>query len=204
MWRPILFICIITDAGIRIRSDEKMTWLKGLLSLLVIFTGLSIAVPVRAEGTKNEAVQMERLMTAAQDAEMKRTPEEAGEVVTVFEAGSSVYVMGETASGWYQVSYQGNTGYVREELLKDIEVDLTALELEMDDVETEGKILTEETERVRSEEERSKVWIIVLGLIIGGIFVTGILIGSVSSGRRRRRRHKRDVQSGYMNSRDNY
>ncbi len=181
-----------------------MTWLKGLLSLLVIFTGLSIAVPVRAEGTKNEAVQMERLMTAAQDAEMKRTPEEAGEVVTVFEAGSSVYVMGETASGWYQVSYQGYTGYVREELLKDIEVDLTALELEMDDVETEGKILTEETERVRSEEERSKVWIIVLGLIIGGIFVTGILIGSVSSGRRRRRRHKRDVQSGYMNSRDNY
>ena len=178
-----------------------MRRLKGILCLLIVFVSLCTIMSVRAESSV--ALQMDQLMTASQDAEMKRTPEEAGEVITVFEAGSSVYVTGETASGWYKVSYQGNTGYVREELLKDIEVDLTALELEMEDVETEGKILTEEAERVRREDERSKVWIIVLGLIICGIFVTGILIGSVSSGRRRRR-HKRSVQTGYMSSRDNF
>lgn len=181
-----------------------MTRLKGIVCLVLVVAGLYRVMTVQAKSPEAEAVQMDRLMTAAQDAEMKRTPEDSGEVVTVFETGSSVYVTGETASGWYQVSYQGNTGYVREELLKDIEVDLTALELEMDDVETEGKILSEETERVRREDERSKAWIIALGLIIGGIFVTGILIGSVSSGRRRRKRHKKYVQSGYPDSRDSY
>lgn len=181
-----------------------MTRLKGIIGLLAVFVSLGIVTPVWAKAPEGEAVQMERLMTAAQDAEMKRTPEDAGEVVTVFEAGSPVYVTGETASGWYQVSYQGSTGYVREEFLKDIEVDLTALELEMDDVEAEGKIISEETERIREEDERSKAWIIALGLIIGGIFVTGILIGSVSSGRRRRRRHRRSAQTDYMSSRDNY
>lgn len=186
------------------RSDGKMRKPKGILALLLIIVSLVSPISVQAGEHAAEAVQMDRLMTAAQDAEMKRTPEEDGEVVTVFTTDSPVYVTGETASGWYQVSYQGNTGYIRAEFLKDIEVDLSALELEMDDVETEGKILSEETERILQEEERSKAWIIALLLIIVGIFVTGILIGSVSSGRRRRRRHKKSAQSDYMNYRDNY
>lgn len=131
------------------------------------------------------------LMTAAGYVEAKSVPDEGAEIVITYDAGASVYVIGETSGGWYQVSYQDKVGYVKKETLKAIDVDLTALAKEMGNEETAGKIVVEEVERTRNEEERSSSWIVALAIIIGGMFITGILIASVSPKRRRRRRRKK-------------
>lgn len=161
------------------------------LALLFIIMCLgNTAVPVYA--SEDSEVKMDHLMTVAQDVEVKELPSESSDAIMDFEAGEVVYVVGEALGGWCQISYQGSVGYVKKESLKNIDVDFSALEKEMQAAETEGKIVAEEVERVREEEDRSVVWIVVLAVVLGGILVTGVLIAGVSSKRRRRARMRRE------------
>lgn len=171
-------------------TDDMKKVIRLLGMALVLCCVCVMAVPVRARGS--EPVKMNQLMIAAVDAEVKEMPSADADVIMTFDAGSAVFVTGETSGGWYQISCQGRTGYVKEEALKDIDVDLSALALEMEDTETEGKIVAEEVERVRKEDDRSRVWLIVLGVVMGGILITGILIGNVSARNIRRRRAQKN------------
>ena len=49
------------------------------------------------------------------------------------------------------------------------------LDGELAAVEAEGKMLVEEVERQRTETKRSRIWTIVIVVLIIGIFVTGII-----------------------------
>lgn len=158
------------------------------LGMLLLMVGVSGTITWGAEVT---VTPISQLMTAAGYVEAKAAPDEGAETVITYDAGATVYVTGETSSGWYQVSYQEKMGYVKKETLKAVDVDLAALAKEMGNEETAGKIVVEEVERTRNENERSSSWIVALAIIIGGMFITGILIASVSPKRRRRRRRKK-------------
>lgn len=169
-----------------------MKGIRILLGILLAMVCASSTVMVRASGQSEVAVtKMNRLMTAAEYTEAKAAPDEGSETVITYEKEASVYVIGETSNGWYQVSYQEKEGYIHKEALKAIDVDVTALEKEMENEETAGKIIAEEIERTHNEDERSKSWIFALALIIGGMLITGIIIASISSKRRRRRRRRK-------------
>ena len=169
-----------------------MKKVKILLGVLLAIAWVDSPIMVSASVQSEAAVtQTSRLMTAAEYTEAKAAPDVGAETVITYDKGATVYVIGETSDGWYRVSYQEKEGYVTIESLGAIEVDLNALAKEMENEETAGKIVAEEVERTRNEDERSKSWIIALAIIIGGMFITGILIASVSSKRRRRRRKRR-------------
>lgn len=169
-----------------------MKGIRILLGILLTMVCASSTAMVRASGQSEVAVtKMNCLMTAEEYTEAKAVPDEAAETVIPYEKGASVYVIGETSNGWYQVSYQEKEGYIHKDALKAIDVDLSTLEKEMENGETAGRIIAEEVERTHKEDKRSKSWIFALAIIIGGMFITGFLIASVSSKRRRRRRRRK-------------
>lgn len=159
-----------------------------LLAIAWVDSPIMVSASVQSEVTET---QTNCLMTAVEYTEAKAAPDAGAETVITYDKGATVYVIGETSGGWYLVSYQEIVGYVNKEALDATDVDLTALAKEMGNEEAAGKIVVEEVERTRNEDERSANWIIALAIIIGGMFITGVLIASVSSKRRRRRRRKR-------------
>ena len=52
---------------------------------------------------------------------------------------------------------------------------MEGLDKEFQELEMESKILVEEVERYRTEARRSRIWGIVIVLLVAGIFVTGII-----------------------------
>lgn len=83
-------------------------------------------------------------------------------------------------------------------VLSDDDVDLTALAKEIANGAAEGEMLAEEVERTRGEAERSKAWLVALGLIGAGILATGLLIaGTSKKARRKRRRRKSERNNDY-------
>ena len=62
--------------------------------------------------------------------------------------------------------------------LADQELDVEGLNQEFQESETEGKMVIEEVERNRKEAKRSKIWGIVIVLLVVGIFATGIISAS--------------------------
>lgn len=78
------------------------------------------------------------------------------------------------------------------------DVDLAALAKEIENSAVEGEMLAEEVERTRGETERSKAWLVALGLIGAGILATGLLIaGTSKKARRKRRRRKSERNNDY-------
>ena len=75
--------------------------------------------------------------------------------------------------------YQGKTGYLNkstsEKSLQKTEIDVEALDAEMEKEQIESKMIVEETERQRAEARRSKIWGAVIVLLVLGIFATGIV-----------------------------
>lgn len=55
------------------------------------------------------------------------------------------------------------------------EFDVEGLDKEFQESEAEGKLVIEEVERYRAEAKRSRIWGIVIVLLVVGIFATGII-----------------------------
>ena len=122
-------------------------------------------------------------MTAKDKIEAKAEPDEKAETVITYDAGSTIYVTGQTQEGWISVSYQGQTGYINMNIpeirdnLEENEIDIAALDKEMEAEIAEGKMIIEEVERYRAEKKRSRIWGTVIVLLIAGLFTMGIVSG---------------------------
>lgn len=150
-----------------------------MLAMVLCLGGMAV-LPVRAEEGEQEAevTELNQIMVADEAVEAKEKPDLNSKTVITYEGGKHVFVIGETADGWYKVSYQDKEGYVPKAALADQELDVEGLNQEFQESETEGKMVIEEVERNRKEAKRSKIWGIVIVLLVVGIFATGIISAS--------------------------
>lgn len=148
-----------------------------LVLMSVLWFGILVSVPVRAEEAVQEieTTELNQIMLANEALEAKEIPDDGADVVITYESGAPVLVIGETADGWYKVSYQGKAGYVHKSELTAQAIDVEGLNKEMESSEAESKLVIEEVERYRAEARRSRIWGTVIVLLVAGIFATGIL-----------------------------
>lgn len=156
--------------------DIKM---KKILLVLtsVLWFGVVGSIPVKAEEAlqEMEITQQNQIMVAKEAVEAKETPDDSAATVISYESGAPVYVIGETSNGWYKVSYQDKVGYVHKSALVMSKLDVEGIGKEMESSEAESKLIVEEVERYRAEARRSRIWGIVIILLVAGIFATGII-----------------------------
>ncbi len=145
--------------------------------LAIVYLGSIATLQAEAEESvqKEGIAELNQIMVADEAFEAKELPDDNSASVITYQSGQSVFVTGETADGWYKVSYQDKEGYVRKSLLFIQEFDVEGLDKEFQELEMESKILVEEVERYRTEARRSRIWGIVIVLLVAGIFVTGII-----------------------------
>ncbi len=146
--------------------------------MMICCAGMTAPLSANAEETAQEAeiVELNQIMQAKEAVEAKAETKDNAEVIVTYSAGAPVYVVGETADGWYQISYQNQKGFVhKSELAEMKEIDAAALDEELEAAEAEGKMVVEEVERYRAEVRRSRTWGTVIVLLVVGIFATGII-----------------------------
>ena len=145
--------------------------------LAIVYLGSIATLQAEAEESvqKEGIAELNQIMVADEAFEAKELPDDNSASVITYQSGQSVFVTGETADGWYKVSYQDKDGYVRKSLLFIQEFDVEGLDKEFQELEMESKKLVEEVERYRTEARRSRIWGIVIVLLVAGIFVTGII-----------------------------
>lgn len=172
---------------------KKAGKILGLLAMLGLTLGFAV-LPVKAnENTDEVAVtELNQVMTILVDCDAKEFPKRGAASVVSYDAGSPVWVVGETQDGWYMVSYQDKKGYIPKDYIAELQVEVAdkgvvnltdaGLDAEMEAVEAENKMLVEEVERQRGETKRSHIWTIVIVLLVIGIFATGI-ISTIKSGK---------------------
>lgn len=148
-----------------------------LVLMSVLWLGILVSVPVRAEEALGEAetTELNQIMLANGKVEAKEMSDDSATVVITYESGAPVLVIGETTDGWYKVSYQDKIGYVHKSELTTQGLDVEGLDKEMKTAEAESKLVVEEVERYRAEARRSRIWGTVIVLLVVGIFATGIL-----------------------------
>ncbi|MBD5476283.1 MAG: hypothetical protein HDR17_09975 [Lachnospiraceae bacterium] len=151
--------------------------------MLIVFAGTGAMIVHGEENTALEVTELSQFLTAKDKIEAKAEPDEKAETVITYDAGSTIYVTGQTQEGWISVSYQGQTGYINMNIpeirdnLEENEIDVAALDKEMEAEIAEGKMIIEEVERYRAEKKRSRIWGTVIVLLVAGIFAMGIVSG---------------------------
>ncbi|MBD5396195.1 MAG: hypothetical protein HDR71_18490 [Lachnospiraceae bacterium] len=151
--------------------------------MLVVSVGTGVMIVHGEENTALEVTELSQFLIAKDKIEAKAEPDEKAETVITYDAGSTIYVTGQTQEGWISVSYQGQTGYINMNIpeirdnLEENEIDVAALDKEMEAEIAEGKMIIEEVERYRAEKKRSRIWGTVIVLLVAGIFAMGIVSG---------------------------
>lgn len=157
-----------------------------LLLVILVVTAVN-PLPVYARDELTET-QITLFMKALQKVDAKAEPKDDAETIFTYDEGDHIYVTGETPNGWYIVYYRGQTGYVSKnvsqgaETLQDDEavfeeetLDLEALDDELAAQEVENKLIAEGVERYLTEARRSRMWGVVIVLLVIGIFAVGIV-----------------------------
>lgn len=125
-----------------------------------------------------EFVECSKLMQATVRVNAMEKPDENSSVVVTFEQGSPMLVTGESKEGWYRITFQGKDGYVRSDSVETaLQVEgesLENLDRELNEMEQTNKIIVEEVERMRAEKQRSRIWTVVIMILVAGIFGVGI------------------------------
>lgn len=163
------------------------------LTMLSLTLGL-VALPVKAEENADETIvtELNQIMTILIDCDAKELPKRGAASIISYNAGSPVWVVGETQNGWYMVSYQDEKGYIPKDYIAELQMEVeekgvvglaeAGLDEEMAALEAENKMVVEEIERQRGEAKHSHIWIVVIVLLVIGIFATGI-ISTIKSGK---------------------
>lgn len=134
-----------------------------------------------------EMTQTNRIMTTQQTVDMKAEPDETAETIYSYHAGDSIFVTGET-DGWYQVRFQDLTGYIPQDGIVEMEMDVATLDEQFALEEEEGRMLVEAVEQQRDEARRSKIWGTVIVVLVIAIFATGIVSTMIGAKRAEERK----------------
>lgn len=173
------------------RSFRKIS--KGMLLLVVVALLWGSSVNAYAQ----EAVaDLSKLMIAKSAVDALEDPTEQSATVFSYQAEDSVFVTGETASGWYRVAYQDKVGFVKKTDLKDMDINVSELNEEFENNEIEGKVFVEEVARIRAQITRSRIWGTIIIVLIAGIFATGIYSTIKSEHKKRSHSMQNDAITG--------
>lgn len=149
-----------------------------LVLAATLFVTAQYPISVHAQDALAET-QFSQFMTALKQVDAKAEPDENAETAFSYDEGSAVYVTGETDDGWYIVFYRGKTGYINKAISQGVletkEIDIEALDEELEAMQVRDKIIVEEVERYRAEVRRSRIWGTVIVLLVVGIFAVGIV-----------------------------
>lgn len=126
-------------------------------------------------------LELGQLMTADENVDMKAEPSDSAETIMSYQAGDPVFVTGDAEGGWYRAVYQDKEGYIPQDSLSLQEIDVAGLDEEMARTQQEAELVVETVERYRTEARRSKIWGIVIVILVLGIFATGIISGIKSA-----------------------
>lgn len=151
---------------------------KILLTATLIFcilagTGQNILY-VEAATDEVEITQLSQIMVAEERVDMKAEPDINAQTLMTYEKGDSVFATGETADGWYRVTYRDKEGYIEKAALHVQEIDVEGLNAEMAANAEEGRLIVETVEKYREDARRSKIWGSVIITLVAGIFAVGI------------------------------
>lgn len=158
--------------------------------IFINFVFAVFVLPANAQENAGDdsLTELNQVMTILTGYDARELPDSEAPVVYSYEEGDSVWVIGETKDGWYKTSYQGLEGYIPKECITGLQIEVedqgtikledSELDGEFAEMEAESKMLVEEVERQRSEEKRSRVWIVVIVVLVVGIFATGIISAS--------------------------
>ena len=178
----------------------KIRILAALMSIICILGLTELSVMAGENSEEALITEMNQVMTVLTDCDAREKPDKNSGIVMNYEAGASIWVTGESPEGWYRVSYQGKEGYVPQEAITELQVQMggtsedenntdaigdnnaaqsvtlkeAGLDTEMAALEAENELIVEEVERMRSEAKRSQIWKIVIAILVIGIFVIGI------------------------------
>ena len=166
-----------------------------LLIMIFVMAG-GYLLPAHAQDEMTET-QISLFMKALQQVDAKAEPKDDADTIFTYDEGDHIYVTGETSNGWYIVYYRGQTGYINKNVSQGAEVlqddqdvqseqnvqavfeaetlDLEALDDELAAQEVENKLIAEGVERYLTEARRSRMWGVVIVLLVIGIFAVGIV-----------------------------
>lgn len=146
--------------------------------ILIIFCAI-MPLLVRAtekEGAQEAARVQGKLMEAAVDTVGLERPEKDAVSVVELQTGTHLFVVGEETNGWCEIYYQGKTAFVPAAVLKEAaSLETEVLEQEMQKIGEEGSSFIESLEMQRKAIARSKVWRIIIIVLIAAVFVTGVV-----------------------------
>lgn len=158
-----------------------------LILMVILVTAAGYLRPVYARDELTET-QITLFMKVLQKVDAKAEPKDDAETIFTYDEGDHIYVTGETPNGWYIVYYRGQTGYVSKNVSQGAEtlqndeavfeeetLDLEALDDELAAQEVENKLIAEGVERYLTEARRSRMWGVVIVLLVIGIFAVGIV-----------------------------
>ncbi len=107
---------------------------------------------------------------------MRRTAKKVPITATVaaIDQGTMVFVIGEAADGWYEITHAGQRMYIEKSALQAQEAEAELLQ-EVAQMEEENAMIIEAVERARSAARQSRIWGVIIILLIAGIFAVGII-----------------------------
>ncbi len=126
-----------------------------------------------------------RLYTIDSDSQAHVSMDVSSEVKHEFKAGESMFVTNIT-DGWYEVYYQGELLYVRDNAISDeamasneqsFEEQVEALDKEFDEMEKADKTYIDSLQQQRIRERNSLIWKISIAVLIVLILGVSIFIG---------------------------
>lgn len=138
---------------------------------LVLF--LAIGCRVRAE--KAESAQEATLQQITEDTGMKEEPDNKSATLEELEAGTPVILEGMEGS-WGKIQYKGKVGYIPASALDSYDAGAAeSLEEEFEEVGEGNQRMVDEYEIIQKEKQTSRIWGILIAVLVAGIFAVGIL-----------------------------
>lgn len=145
-----------------------------MAAFVCVMLGMGLSFPALHAQEDGSILQGELMMTTAQT-QGREKPEADAAVLVEFSAGSQVMAIGQS-DGWYEVFYQGKTVYVEASVLSVSDaVDMQALEEEMQKTAEQDTAFIESLEMQRKAFDRSRIWQIVIIVLIAAIFAVGVV-----------------------------
>lgn len=195
----------VTDSGcfpvfilgdiMRKRKEKKIRYVAAVLAAVILTAGcgnVQVGEDRTNDGMQNEPEEekMETLqgslMVASEDTQGREEPDEKAEVIVNFPAGSSFLVTGEE-NGWSRIYYQGQILFVPEKALTAVlGEDGGELDEELQKSAEEGATFISSLEKQRSVTRHTRVWRIVIVVLVAAVFVSG-LTSSLKKGQRKKR-----------------
>ena len=142
-----------------------------MLCMTILF---GMGAVLRANAAAGDSVTILKMVTAEVTSEAKLEPDDAAETLTTFNAGSDILVVEEIDEEWYSIVYKGDRGYVRRADTVDKPIDVEAIDEELAEEEYQGRLMMEEVEKKNSESKQSKIWGVIIVLLVLAIFGVGI------------------------------